>query len=81
MFRTLFLNVLKLSVTLRMLFGSNLLDVSSQMVIVLLKQPANHGQADAVILFIETFLNIAQATVEPFPVAHRVTDCMRGHDG
>ena len=76
MLRPLFVDVLELSITVRMLCTCSLFHIGPQAIVMLLKQPTDHRQAYAVTQFIETLLNIRQATVEPFALAHRITRCM-----
>ncbi len=76
MLRSLFVDVLELSITVRMLCTGSLFHIGPQAIVMLLKQPTDHRQAYAVTQFIETLLNIRQATVEPFALAHRIPRCM-----
>jgi hypothetical protein len=80
MFISLFTNVLKLAISVRVLLACPLFRIGSQAIVVLFEQSANHRLTYSVTLLTKPIFNINQTTVEPLSVAHRIACSVRRHD-
>ena len=78
MLRTLLSQIHKLAIALGVLLAGHLLVIGPQPLVVGFEKAADHGFTDT--LLAQSFLNVAQPTVEPRAAAHRVTRGMRRHD-
>ena len=80
MFGSLFENVLKLAISVRMLLAISLFRVRSQVVVVLLEQSTNHRLTYSVTLLVKTLFNVNQTTIEPLSFARRVACGVRRYN-
>ena len=80
MFGTLFANVPKLAISVRVLFVGLLFHIGSQAIVVLSEQPTDDRLTDSVLWLVKTFFNISQTAVEPLFVAHRIACRMGRYD-
>ena len=77
MLLTLLLNMFKLEVAFRVLFGADLLGVGLQAIILRLQQTADDGLAHR--MGSQAFLNVAQTAIQPLAAAHGVACGVRLH--
>ncbi len=80
MHRSLSQELLELLVSLRMLLARRLFDVGAQAVALPTEQAANNWLADKMTSLVQLSANVAQATVEPFLLAHGVARGVRSDD-
>jgi hypothetical protein len=80
-FSPLRVNVLELSVPIRVGGSFLLFDVGVQAVIIFFQHPADHRQADPVGLGFQSALDVPQPAIEPLPVTHRILGGIRLDDG